>query len=59
MNYGVVKEIEKIENFEEKLEKAKKDNWQINNIIGDAGNGNFEDLDERMQKMIISWILDH
>ena len=54
INHGLVIRMEKIGDFENKLKQAKKDNWKIKNIIRDCGE--FEDLDERMQEMMIKWI---
>ena len=54
MLYGIVKQIERIKDFDIKIEQAKTINWKIKNMINSCGG--FQKLEKGQQQMIIDYI---
>ena len=54
MLYRIVKQIERIKDFDIKIEQAKTINWKIKNMINSCGG--FQKLEKGQQQMIIDYI---
>ena len=57
MTHSTVLRIEEIDNFKERLQETMKVNGNVNGVIRDVGHGKFENVDDRLQNLIIDEIL--